>query len=354
MRDRVASGRPYRLDGVAIRGVVSVLPRHEIDNQRFEAAFGEESVRDVVKMIGVRRRYWVEEGVTASDLCFQAAGKLLARLSWDKSTIDALIFVSQTPDYRLPATACVLQGRLGLDTACAAFDVNLGCSGYTYGLWLASSLIKAGSRRVLLLAGDTISRTVSPSDRATAMLFGDAGTATALEADEHAESSIFVVGTDGRGAANLMIPEGAYRKSAAGDSRLENRDPTCLFMDGGEIFNFTLRSVPPLIADTLSFAERTMDEVDGVLYHQANEFMLKHLARKSKIPAEKFHANIDQYGNTSCASIPLLMTTSLGKQLVKSPKTLLMAGFGVGYSWGSALMSVGPLSCNETEFYDAV
>lgn len=354
MSNRVASGRAHRLDGVAIRGVISVLPRQEISNQRFEAEFGEESVRDVVKMIGVRRRYWVEEGVTASDLCFQAADKLLTRLNWDKSTVDALIFVSQTPDYRLPATACVLQGRLGLDVACAAFDVNLGCSGYTYGLWLASSLIKAGSSRVLLLAGDTISRTVSPSDRATAMLFGDAGTATAIESDECAGVSAFVVGTDGRGATNLMIPEGAYRKNDAQDQRLENRDPACLFMDGGEIFNFTLRSVPPLIADTLSFAGRVMDEVDGVLYHQANEFMLKHLARKSRIPDEKFHTNIDQYGNTSCASIPLLMTTNLGERLAASPMTLLMAGFGVGYSWGSALMSVGPLSCNEFEFYDAV
>ncbi|ANJ71602.1 ketoacyl-ACP synthase III [Ralstonia insidiosa] len=354
MSNRVASGRAHRLDGVAIRGVASVLPRREIDNQRFEAEFGEESVRDVVKMIGVRRRYWVEEGVTAADLCFQAADKLLARLSWDKSTVDALIFVSQTPDYRLPATACVLQGRLGLGTACAAFDVNLGCSGYTYGLWLASSLIKGGSRRVLLLAGDTISRTVSPSDRATAMLFGDAGTATAVEFDEHAGSSVFVLGTDGRGATNLMIPQGAYRKSEAHDERLEGRDPTCLFMDGGEIFNFTLRSVPPLTADTLSFAGRAIDDVDGFLYHQANEFMLKHLARKSKISAEKFHTNIDQYGNTSCASIPLLMTTNLSEQLAASRMTLLMAGFGVGYSWGSALMDVGPLSCNEIEFYDAV
>ncbi|CAJ0696974.1 ketoacyl-ACP synthase III [Ralstonia holmesii] len=354
MSNRVASGSAHRLDGVAIRGVVSVLPRREIDNRRFEVEFGEESVRDVVKMIGVRRRYWVEEGVTASDLCFQAANTLLTRLNWDKSTVDALVFVSQTPDYRLPATACVLQGRLGLDIGCAAFDVNLGCSGYTYGLWLASSLIRAGSRRVLLLAGDTISRTVSPSDRATAMLFGDAGTATAIELDAQAESSVFVVGTDGRGATNLLIPQGAYRESNTKDERLNGRDPTCLFMDGGEIFNFTLRSVPPLMADTLSVAKRSIDEVDGVLYHQANEFMLKHLARKSKIPAEKFHTNIDLYGNTSCASIPLLMTTNLSEQLAASPMTLLMAGFGVGYSWGSALMSVGPLSCNETEFYDAV
>jgi 3-oxoacyl-[acyl-carrier-protein] synthase-3 len=354
MINRLASGRAYRLQNAAIRGVVSMLPKQEISNGYFEAEFGEDSVRDVVKMIGVHRRYWVQDGVTTADLCFQAARSLLDRLAWDRMTVDVLIFVSQTPDYRFPASACALQARLGLDISCAAFDVNLGCSGYTYGLWLASSLIQSGSRRVLLLAGDTISRTVSPSDRATAMLFGDAGTATAIEFDESATSSVFVLGTDGRGARNLIIPEGGYRKSDTHDPRLEGRNQACLFMDGGEIFNFTLRSVPPLVADTLSFAGCSMDEVDGFLYHQANDFMLKHLARKSKIPAQKFHTNISQYGNTSSASIPLLMTTNWRERLLASSLTLFMAGFGVGYSWGSALMRVGSLSCNETEFYDGI
>nr|ADU90684.1 putative 3-oxoacyl(-acyl-carrier-protein) synthase 3 [Collimonas sp. MPS11E8] len=351
MKTSLDFGSAYRLERVAMRGVVTVLPRHEIDNQGFVERFGADSVHDVVKMIGVQTRYCVEDGVTTSDLCFQAAQTLLDRLGWDKTSVDALIFVSQTPDYRLPATACALQGRLELGNTCAAFDVNLGCSGYTYGLWLASTLVQGGARRVLLLAGDTISKTVDPNDRATAMLFGDAGTATALEYDEAAAPAHFVVGTDGKGARNLIIPKGGARAPDMLDTRLEGRDLGCLYMDGGEIFNFTLKSVPGLVANTLEFAGHTVDSVDGFLYHQANEFMLKHLARKSKIPPEKFHVNIGKYGNTSSASIPLLLTTSLQERL-RTPATLLMAGFGVGYSWGSALLKIESLVCNETEFYD--
>ncbi|AIU27402.1 hypothetical protein LV28_13455 [Pandoraea pnomenusa] len=351
MNNRLTFGRAHRIGNVAIRGVVSVLPRNEVDNNGFEARFGADAVRDVVKMIGVQRRYWVDDKTTAADLCHHAAQKLLSSLGWALDSVDALIFVSQTPDYRLPATACALHGKLGLDKACAAFDVNLGCSGYTYGLWLASTMIAGGARRVLLLAGDTITRTVSPDDRATAMLFGDAGTATAVEHDEGAQASTFVIGTDGAGAKNLIIPQGGFRTTLPDDPRLEGRDPACLYMDGGEIFNFTLKSVPGLVADTLQYAGQTIDDVDGFLYHQANEFMLKHLARKSKIPAEKFHINIGEYGNTSCASIPLLLSTHLRDALAE-PKQLLMAGFGVGYSWGSALMRVGPLACNETVFHD--
>lgn len=351
MSNRLTFGRAYQIDNIALRGVVSVLPRNEVDNSVFETRFGADSVRDVVKMIGVQRRYWTNESTTAADLCLHAAQKLLANVGWSTDSVDALIFVSQTPDYRLPATACALHGKLGLDKACAAFDVNLGCSGYTYGLWLASTMIAGGARRVLLLAGDTITRTVSNDDRATAMLFGDAGTATALEFDETAVTSTFVLGTDGAGAPNLIIPQGGFRNTVPADPRLEGRNPTCLYMDGGEIFNFTLKSVPGLVNDTLTHAGVALDDVDAFLYHQANEFMLKHLARKSKIPAEKFPINIGDYGNTSCASIPLLISTRLREKLT-APQRLLMAGFGVGYSWGSALMSVGPLACNETEFHD--
>jgi 3-oxoacyl-[acyl-carrier-protein] synthase-3 len=342
-------GSIRRVDGARIAGVISALPPREVGNATFVERFGEDSVRDVVKMVGVERRYWVDDGTTTADLCLRAACVLLERLEWPAASVSALVFVTQTPDYRLPATACSLHGRLGLAPSCASFDVNLGCSGYTYGLWLAMTLAAAApGSRVLLLVGDTISRTVDPQDRATALLFGDAGTATAVESGVDGASASFVLGTDGAGARNLMIPEGAYRTEDGTDTRLAGRDLGCLFMDGAEIFNFTLKAVPGLVQQTLAAAGVEASAVDAFLLHQANVFMLRHLAKKMKLPADRVPLNIDRYGNTSSASIPLLITTDVAPLVSGRSARLAMAGFGVGYSWASALLDVGPLACAET------
>ena len=349
-RPETPAARPagYAVPNVALRGVVCAVPERVVANDAFFTRFGEESVRDVVKMIGVETRHWVAEGGTTSDLCLAAARRLLERLDWAAASIDALIFVSQTPDQRLPATACVLQGELGLSTRCLAFDVGLGCSGYVYGLWLASAMISAGCRRVLLLAGDTSSRMVDPADRGTALLFGDAGSASAIEFSPGAPAIHFVLGSDGAGAANLMVQAGGFRPPAPDARRPEGRSPEHLFMDGGEVFAFTLRAVPALVADTLADAGRTAEEVDLYLLHQANRFMLRHLAKKIGAPNERVPINIDQYGNTSSASIPLLLTTSVAERVTGAPARVLMAGFGVGYSWGSALIDLAALACAET------
>src|SRR5437899_2798861 len=224
----------FAVPGVRLRGVVTALPQRRLENTAFVDRFGAEAVADVVKMIGVQSRYWVEDDQTASDLCFAAAERLIATLNWDRASVDALIFVSQTFDHRLPATACVLHGRLGLGSHCQAFDVGLGCSGYVYGIWLAASLISAGCSRVLVLAGDTISRVVDPSDRATALLFGDAGSATAVERDPEAPPAYFVLGSDGAGAANLIIPGGGFRRPHEDSRRPARMDPAHTFMDGRE------------------------------------------------------------------------------------------------------------------------
>jgi 3-oxoacyl-[acyl-carrier-protein] synthase-3 len=338
----------YALDGVAVRGVVSAVPRRKVGNDAFVARFGEAAVADVVKMIGVETRHWVDETGTASDLCQAAAETLLARLDWPADSVDALIFVSQTPDHRLPATACVLHGKLGLSTHAQAFDVNLGCSGYVYGLWLAGVLVKAGLKRVLLLAGDTISRTIDPSDRGTALVFGDAGSATAVEAAPGAPAMHFRLGTDGKGAGHLIIPDGAYR-AAEPDPRRENGpDPASLFMDGGEVFTFTLRAVPKLVKDTLADAGIEGDSVDAYLLHQANRFMLKHLGKKIGADGERLPINIDRFGNTSSATIPLLLTTDMADRVTGAPTRVMLVGFGVGFSWGAALVDLAPLACAET------
>ena len=336
----------FAVPGVRLRGVVTALPKRRLENAFFEGSIGAEAVADVVKMIGVQSRYWVEEGQTASDLCFAATERLIDALGWARDSIDALIFVSQTFDQRLPATACGLHGRLGLATHCQAFDVGLGCSGYVYGLWLASSLIAAGCRRVLVLAGDTISRVVDPSDRATALLFGDAGSATAVEHEAGATPVTFVLGSDGAGASNLIVSGGGFRKPAPDPRRPAALGTEHLYMDGGEVFAFTLRAVPRLVQDTLKRAGRSVEDVDSFVLHQANQFMLRHLAKKIGAP-ERTPINIDRYGNTSSASIPLLLVTDLAERLSTTPTRVMLVGFGVGYSWGAALFDAEPLGCVE-------
>lgn len=341
-------GRGVRLEGARVTGLVAAVPARCIENSHFVARFGESAVADVVKMIGVKTRYWSEPVVTTADLCVRAAESLLGRLNWDVSSIGAIVFVTQTPDYRLPATACTLQSRLGLPTSCAAFDVNLGCSGYPYGLWIAMGLaLSSGLERVLLLVGDTISKTVDPADRSTAMLFGDAGTATAIEISQGDWFAQFVLGSDGAGARNLMIPTGGFRPWADDDPRLAGKDPRALFMDGGEVFNFTLRAVPGLVQQALAQAGIAAQDVQAYVLHQANLFMLNHLARKLKVPADRFPINIDRFGNTSCASIPLLFVSDMRDALLTRRVMVALAGFGVGYSWASAVLPVGPLECVE-------
>ena len=349
LRSPTATGSPgFALPGVRLRGVVSAVPERRLQNADFIGRFDEAAVRDVTRMIGVETRYWVPEGQTTSDLCLIAAERLIQRLDWTPESVDALIFVSQTPDQRLPATACVLHSRLGLAPHCQAFDVNLGCSGYVYGLWLASTLITAGCGRVLLLAGETASLLIDQNERGTALLFGDAGTASALERDDAAPVTTFVLGTDGGGGSNLIVPAGGFRPPAEDPRRAGPFNPEHLFMDGGEVFAFTLRAVPKLVGETLAHAGCTVEEVDAFVLHQANRFMLTHLAKKIGARPEQVPINIDRFGNTSSATLPLLLTTDLAERLTSAPASIALVGFGVGYSWGAALMRTDPLACAET------
>ena len=328
----------FAVPGFMLRGVVCALPERRIGNEAFIEQLGEAAVAGVTAMTGVEARYWAKPSQTAADLCLVAARRLLARLEWAPDSVDALVFVTQTPDQCLPATACIMHGELGLSTRCQAFDVNLGCSGYVYGLWLAAAMLAAGCRRILLLAGDTSSRLVDPTDRSTALLFGDAGSASALEWQTGAEPAHFILGTDGTGARHLTVEAGGFRtlNSPAGNT---------LHMDGNEVFGFTLRAVPALIHDVLASAGRAAGEIDAFVLHQANRFMLRHIARKLAIAPGQMPINIDRYGNTSSASIPLLICTDLSSRLTRAPAELVLAGFGVGFSWGAACLRTSPLAC---------
>ncbi len=309
-----------------------------------------EAAAKVSSSTGVLQRHTVEFGVCTSDLCLQAAENLFVETGWQRESVEALIFVSQTPDYLLPATACALHGRLGLSPDCAAFDVNLGCSGYVYGLWLASMMISSGMKRIVLLVGDTISRIAAPADKSVALLFGDAGSATAIEAASNDLSWWFELGTDGAGAAHLVVPAGGFRLPSSETTRTPSereggniRSDEQLFMDGGEIFAFTLVRVPALCRSVMAAAGWAPEDVTRFVMHQANGFMLRHLCRKMSIPEDKFVLALEGYGNASSASIPVAMSAAIGPVLLQ-PSRLLLAGFGVRFSWAAAAIETDPIA----------
>ena len=343
-----------KVSGVRLAGIASAVPDHKHHFSELAGTFGAEEVKKISDSTGVVERFLAPPGMCTSDLCFAAAERLLGETGWERSSVDALIMVSQTLDYVLPATACALQHRLRLSKGCAAFDVGLGCSGFVYGLWLASTLIAGGGlRRVFLLAGDCSSGLLSPEDRSVALLFGDAGTATAIERGD-GPAMTFVLGTDGGGRDNLVIPAGGCRlprtvETAARSAREGGnvRSEQDLYMNGAEIFTFTLREVPPLVKTVLTEAGSTVEGTDAFVFHQANKFMLDYLVKRMKLPPEKVPLVLARYGNTSSASIPLAMTDALGPRLSAQRQRLLLAGFGVGYSWGAVALECGPMPMPE-------
>ncbi|MDH0749781.1 ketoacyl-ACP synthase III [Pseudomonas sp. GD03842] len=330
-----------RISAARVRGIACALPDTLSEVADLTARFGEESVSKIMASTGIERRHVVTDQCT-SDLCVEAAQRLLSDLNVDKASIDTLLFVTQTPDYVLPATACTLQRRLELPYTTAALDVNMGCSGYVYGLWMASAMVASGaSKRVLLLVGDTISKLVAPDDRSVAALFGDAGSATLIDYDPSAPATPFVLGTDGRGEKNLRVPGGAFRDRSGLDTSTSEegvRGPFDLYMDGAEIFAFTLARVPALVRALEACAVDQSVAIEKYVFHQANRFMLEHLAKKAKVPSEKVVLNLQQVGNTSSASIPLALSLDAQGAATTLQGHYLLAGFGVGYSWAGCVV----------------
>ncbi|MBK8091135.1 MAG: ketoacyl-ACP synthase III [Verrucomicrobiaceae bacterium] len=349
-----------KINGVSLAGVASAVPAAKWDSAAAVAAFGAEDLAKITRSTGVKQRHVSTGTLCASDLCYEAADRLINELGWERDSVDFLLFVSQTGDHVLPATSCVLQHRLVLSKDCACFDIGMGCSGYVYGLWTASSLIAAsGLKRGLLLVGDTIGRLTSPQDRSTSLLFGDAGSATALIQDGNASSMTFSLGTDGAGWKNLIVPAGGCRIPASVETAQRHkvegnneRGQQDLYMDGAEIFAFTLAEVPPLIAGLMESSGWTAADVDAFLFHQANKFMLQHLGTKMNVPLDKTPLSLGEYGNTSCASIPLTLTVTRRDALAAGSLRLVMAGFGVGYSWAGCSLTTGPLICPELILVD--
>lgn len=345
-----------KVNNVAIRGISACVPERVVRNDDYPYLSREE-IDKYISTIGVKERHCaVPDGsICTSDLCYKAADRLLNELGWNRDEIQLLIFVSHTADYKLPSTACILQDRLGLPVTTMAFDSPLGCSGYVYGLGMASSIIQSGGiRKGLLLVGNTQSFYAAPRDQSTALLFADAGTAIALEFDEAAEPIMFDFFTNGAGKDALIVPDGGCRNPFTVKSLEEYTDESGTvrtrvseIMDGLEVFQFASRNVPRSITGLIEHFNIAPEDINYLLLHQANKLLCEKIRKKLKFSEQQTPYNIDRYGNTSGATIPLLMVTELRNQLETEKLKFLACGFGVGLSLGSACFSTSKIVCPE-------
>jgi len=315
--------------GVKITNIEYYLPEKIITNNQLAKEFSD----------------WSPDKIENLDLALEAAEKVLK--NYDKDKIDFLLFCTQSPEYYLPSGACILQDRLGLKTDIGAFDYNLGCSGFVYGLALAKSLINSKiATNILLITSETYTKYIHPKDKSNKTIFGDAAAATIIERSEHGKIGEFIFGTDGGGYNNLIVPNGGLRNryninakeidDGSGSIRTDNN----LYMNGPEIFNFTIKAVPKVVSETLKKNNTTLNEVNYVIFHQANKYMNEYLRKKIGIPKEKYYLNLLYTGNTVSATIPIAIKDSLDNKLIKKDDKVLLIGFGVGYSWGGTIIKV--------------
>lgn len=325
-----------------IKAISYYLPDKVLTNYDLVKDFPEWNVEKIASKIGINERHVVRENECASDLAVAAAEKLFAEHSIDKTSVDYLLVCTQSPDFFLPTTACLVQNRLGLSTTTGALDFNLGCSGFVYGLSLAKGLIAGGiARNVLLITAEIYTRHLHPKDKTNRTIFGDAATATLVSTEGFAAIGNFSLGTDGRGAENLIIKTGGMRNrqyvnDLTFDESNNPRSSDYLFMEGSEIFNFTLGAVPVLVEDTLAKNALEKEAIDLFVFHQANKYMMNFLRKKIKIDEDKFFYYLENVGNTVSSTIPIALYNAQEEARLKG--NVLLAGFGVGYSWGGVVL----------------
>lgn len=333
--------------GVGIIGMAACVPSNISRNAELINLILPDEINKVINNIGIVEKRYVSEDVTAADLCFEAADRLLNDMDIDRNTIDMVIFMSQSPDHLIPATAPFLQHKLGLPKTTASFDVSLACSGFIYSLSTAFAYASQnGINRVLLLDGEAFTKMVSPNDKVNAPLYGDAGTATLIEKGDFSES-LFTLFTDGSGQDAIKILAGGAR-CPANDQTIISREREDsnfrtdheIYMDGLEVFNFTLKVVPNSIKETLMLTDNNVDSIDNFIFHQANKFMIDFFIKKLKINQDKVPFSLDTFGNVSSATIPLTIVSRMKSQLKNQRKKVLMSGFGAGLSWGTAVLEL--------------
>lgn len=327
-----------------IKAISYYLPQEVLSNEDISRNFPEWSTEKIAQKVGIKERHIAGRDETAGDMAFHAAEKLFSEHHINRQDIDFVILCTQSPDYFLPSTSCVLQNKLGLSTNIGAFDFNLGCSGYIYGLAVSKGLIAAGiAKNVLLLTSETYTKYLHPLDKGNQTIFGDAATATLVSTNGWGEIGEFVLGTDGAGANDLIIKSGATRHPLPYDDLYvdEGGNPISsdyLYMNGGEIFTFTIEKVPTLITQTLSKNNLTPSDINLFVMHQANKYILEFLRKKMNIPAEKYYLNMEHVGNTVSSTIPIALADST--YIIAKANNVLLAGFGVGLSWGATILKM--------------
>lgn len=326
-----------------IEAISYYLPESILDNKKISAEHPGWEADKISQKTGIYQRRIAAKDEFAGDMAEKAGFKLLAENNIDISRIDFLLYCTQSPDYFLPTTACILQTKLGLPTSCGALDFNLGCSGYVYGLAIAKGLIYAGiANRILLITSETYTKFINPKDKSNKTIFGDASSATLISNEKgHYEIGNFSLGTDGTGSENLIVRYGAirYKNKKGADILDENgeysKNEENLFMNGSAIFSFTSAAVPKLVEKVIECNELMKDEVDFFLFHQANKYMLDFIRKKINIPQEKFIYYLEKVGNTVSNTIPIALKEEC---INKKTGNILLAGFGVGYSWGGCIL----------------
>lgn len=339
---------------ISIKGLSVCVPSHIAKTMDYDWIKQEERA-SFIKNTGIEEKRVASKTTATSDMCEKSANALIEKLNWERESIDVLIFVSQSPDYFLPATSAILQHKLGLKKELVAFDINLGCSGYIYGLHVISNLLSTGNfKRGLLLAGDKSTLSVNYKDKSTFPLFGDAGSATALEYDTLSTPMYYNLYTDGSGYKSIIVEDGGSRNHVSENSFIEKeisegitRCAINLVLDGMEIFNFALKEVASSIENILKESDTPKASIDYFIMHQANKMINETVRKKCKIEPEKVPYSINKFGNTSSASIPLTMLYQLKNELQTKKIKLLLSGFGVGYSWGNCILETNRIVCTD-------
>lgn len=329
-----------------IKAISYYLPEKVVTNEELLKEFPEWSVDKVASKVGVNSRHIASENETAGDMAEKAALSLFNEYDINPKDIDFILFCTQSPDYFLPSTACILQNRLGISTSAGALDYNLGCSGCVYGIAMANSFVKSGlAKNVLVLTAETYNKYLHPSDKSNRSIFGDAAAACLVSNDGFAEIGESVLGTDGSGADKLIVKTGAARnRKATGLSTTDDEGHVCfddfLYMNGGGIFNFTLDAVPVMIEQILTKNRMIKDEIDYYVFHQANKFMLNTIRKICLLPKEKFYVNLEDTGNTVSSTVLIGLKQCLETGTIKEGMKVMIAGFGVGLSWGGTVLKI--------------
>lgn len=327
-----------------IKAISYYFPEREVTNEELLKEFPEWSVDKVAAKVGVNSRHLAAENETAGDMAEKAARKLFAEYNIDPKSIDFVMLCTQSPDYFLPSTACILQDRLGILTSAGAFDYNLGCSGCVYGMAIAKGLIVGGiARNVLLLTAETYQKYLHPSDKSNRSIFGDGAAACLISTEGFAEIGEFCLGTDGSGADNLIVKTGAARCRKATGNVVEDEDghqrfDDYLYMNGSAVFNFTLEAVPAMMKVILEKNQMEKDEVDYYVFHQANKFMLNTIRKVCMLPKEKFYVNLEETGNTVSSTVMIGLKQCFEDGAITPGMKVMIAGFGVGLSWGGTML----------------